>query len=320
VRHYEKTSCHKLNNYFQDIEYHLIKHLSETKERILIAVAWFTNQNISDALIRLKDVNIDIIVDDNNVNRESIAIKNLQNNTIQISFIKDLQKNYYLMHNKFCVIDNKTVLTGSYNWSKNANTNDENLAFISDKDIATSYNMEFSKIKNKKYKIDRISFSKTEVEQLTSLIEKGLIGLLKANRESLEAGMFNEWTDKKIKNQIREISERVHNTVKDKVGSIGIYSDLIAKYGIEFNYLATEEEKANSRYKYSKEGIDKIEHYLNIDFQLLKIKAIDKIVSKYQELVKTKTSREETRKILEMVNFIIKEKLYINNQLKNRLI
>ncbi|TCL63841.1 phospholipase D-like protein [Mariniflexile fucanivorans] len=286
---------------------------------MLIAVAWFTNQNISNALIRLKDVNIDIIVDDNKVNRESIAIKNLQNNTIQISFIKDLQKNYYSMHNKFCVIDNKTVLTGSYNWSKNANTNDENLAFISDKDIATSYNMEFSKIKNKKYKIDRISFSKKEVEQLVSLIEKGLISLLKANRESLETGMFNEWTDKKIKNQIRGISERVHNTVKDKVGSIGIYSDLIAKYGIEFNYLATEEEKANSRHKYSKEGIDKIEHYLNIDFQLLKIKAIDKIVSKYQELVKTKTSREETRKILEMVNFIIKEKLFINNQLKNNL-
>ncbi|CAH8295582.1 conserved hypothetical protein [Mariniflexile fucanivorans] len=308
-----------MNNYFQDIEYHLIKHLSETKERMLIAVAWFTNQNISNALIRLKDVNIDIIVDDNKVNRESIAIKNLQNNTIQISFIKDLQKNYYSMHNKFCVIDNKTVLTGSYNWSKNANTNDENLAFISDKDIATSYNMEFSKIKNKKYKIDRISFSKKEVEQLVSLIEKGLISLLKANRESLETGMFNEWTDKKIKNQIRGISERVHNTVKDKVGSIGIYSDLIAKYGIEFNYLATEEEKANSRHKYSKEGIDKIEHYLNIDFQLLKIKAIDKIVSKYQELVKTKTSREETRKILEMVNFIIKEKLFINNQLKNNL-
>ena len=308
-----------MNNYFQDIECHLIKHLSETKERILIAVAWFTNQSISNALIRLKDVNIDIIVDDNKVNRESRAIKDLQNSSISVSFIKDLQKNYYLMHNKFCVIDNKTVLTGSYNWSKNANTNDENLAFISDKDIATSYNMEFSKIRNKKYKIDRISFSKSEVEQLTSLIEKGLISFLKENRESLETGMFNEWTDKKIKNQIRGISERVHNTIKDKVGSIGIYSDLIAKYGIEFNYLATEEEKANSRHKYSKEGIDKIEHYLNIDFQLLKIKAIDKIVSKYQELVKTKTSRDETRKILEMVNFIIKEKLFINNHLKNRL-
>lgn len=308
-----------MNNYFQDIEYHLIKHLSETKERVLIAVAWFTNLNISNTLIGLKDVDIDIIVDDNKINRESIAIKNLLNNSIKISFIKDLQKNYYLMHNKFCVIDNRIVLTGSYNWSKNANTNDENLALISDKDIATSYNMEFSKIKNKKYKIDRISFSNTEVEHLTKLIEKGLLDLLKENRNNLEKGMFYKWTDKKIKNQIREISERVHNTVKDKVGTIGIYSVLIAKYGIEFNYLATEEEKANSRHKYSKEGIDKIEHNLNIDFQLLKIKSINKILFKYQELIKNKTSREETRRILEMVDFIIKEKLFINTELKNIL-
>lgn len=289
----------------------------ETNERVLIAVAWFTNINISNALIRLKDAEIDIIVDDNKINRNSNAIKNLQNNSIKISFIQDLQKNYYSMHNKFCIIDNKTVLTGSYNWTNNANTNDENLAFISDKDIASSYNMEFSKIKNKKYKIDRISLSKKEVDELTNLIEKGLIKLLKENNDSLEIGIFAKWTDKKIKNQIRGISERIHNTVKDKVGSIGIYSDLIAKYGIEFNYLATEEEKANSRHKYSKEGIDKIEHYLNIDFQLLKIKAIDKIVSKYQKLVITKTSRDEIRRILEMVNFIIKEKLFIHNELKN---
>lgn len=306
-----------MNNYFQDIEFHLIKHLSETKERVLIAVAWFTNINISNTLIGLKDIDIDIVVDDNKINRESTAIQNLLNNSIKVSFIKDLQKNYYLMHNKFCVIDNKIVLTGSYNWTINANTNDENLAFIPDKDVATSYNMEFSKIKNKKYKIDRISFSKPEVDHLTTLIEKGLLDLLKNNQNKLELGMFYKWTDIKTKNQLRGISERIHNTVKDKVGTIGIYSDLIAKYGIEFNYLASEEEKANSRHRYSKEGIDKIEHYLNLDFQLLKIKAIDKILYKYQELIKSKTSREEIRRILEMVNFIIKEKLNINNELKN---
>ncbi len=305
-----------MNNYFQDIELHLIKHLSETKERILIAVAWFTNLNISNALIGLEEVDIDIVLDDNKINRESTAIKNLLDKSIKISFIKDLQKNYYLMHNKFCVIDNKVVLTGSYNWTNNANTNDENLALISDKDIATSYNMEFSKIKNKKYKIDSISFSKAEEENLTNLIEKGLLDLLKENRNNLVKGMFYNWTDKKIKNQILEISERILNTVKDKVGTIGIYSDLISKYGIEFNYLATEEEKANSRHKYSKEGIDKIEHNCNVDFQLLKIKSIDKILFKYQKLIKSKTSSEETRRILEMVNFIIKEKLFINSELK----
>lgn len=305
-----------MNNYFQDIEYHLIKHLSESKERILIAVAWFTNSNISNTLIGLKNIEIDIILDDNKINNNSKAIQDLITNGINITFIKDLQKNYYLMHNKFCVIDNKKVLTGSYNWTLNANTNDENLAVISNIDIATSYNMEFSKIKNKKYQIDRISFSKQEIDELTKLIKKGLIKLLKENLNSLETGIFYNWTDKKFETKIREISERIQNTVKGKVGSIGIYSDLISKYGIEFNYIATEQEKANSRHLYSKEGNDKVDHYLNIDFQLIKIKSIDSIVSNYIELLKSKKSETETKRVLSIVNFIIKEKLFIHNELK----
>lgn len=305
-----------MNNYFQDIEYHLIKHLSESRERILIAVAWFTNQNISKTLIALKNIEIDIVLDDNKINSNSIAVRDLIANGTSISFVKDLQKNYYQMHNKFCVIDNKMVLTGSYNWSYNANTNDENLALISNKEIATSYNMEFSKIKNKKYNIDRISFSSQEKKELTTEIGDGLVKLLKENLNSLEKGIFYKWTDKKIKNKLRGISERIHNTVKDKVGTMGIYSDLISKYGIEFVYLATEDEKANSRHLYSKEGIDQIEHYLNIDFQLLKIRAIDKIVSGYMDLLKSNESESETKRILKITDFVIKEKLYIHSELK----
>lgn len=311
-KHYSK----KLSNYFQDIEFHLIKHLSESKERILIAVAWFTNPKISKALIELKNVDIEIILDDNEINRKSKAVKELKDKFIKVLLIQDLQKNYYIMHNKFCVIDNKTVLTGSYNWTKNANTNDENLIVISDKDSAASYNMEFSKIKNKSEKIDRISFSKKEIEQLTTLIEKGLINLLKQRRNSLKSGMFYEWNDIKIKNHIRGISERIHITIKDKVGSIGIYQDLIAKYGIEFISLATEQEKANSRHKYSKKGIDKIEHFLNIDFQLLKIKAINKIISNYTELLERKTSEEESNRIIKMIQFIIQERFLIHKKLE----
>ncbi|TAE00475.1 MAG: hypothetical protein EAZ97_05805 [Bacteroidetes bacterium] len=31
------------------------------------------------------------------------------------------------MHNKFCVIDSDIVLTGSYNWTNQAQRNDENI-------------------------------------------------------------------------------------------------------------------------------------------------------------------------------------------------
>jgi phosphatidylserine/phosphatidylglycerophosphate/cardiolipin synthase-like enzyme len=52
-----------------------------------------------------------------------------------------------LMHNKFCVIDNQKVLTGSYNCSNNAETkNDENVTILNDPDQATKYTLEFKRL------------------------------------------------------------------------------------------------------------------------------------------------------------------------------
>ncbi len=43
-----------------------------------------------------------------------------------------IKKTSYLEHNKFCVIDGTTVLMGSYNWSANAQTQDNSLVVLSD--------------------------------------------------------------------------------------------------------------------------------------------------------------------------------------------
>jgi phosphatidylserine/phosphatidylglycerophosphate/cardiolipin synthase-like enzyme len=48
------------------------------------------------------------------------------------------------LHNKSCVIDNQKVITGSYNWSVNAeNKNDENAAVMYDDERASDYSVEF---------------------------------------------------------------------------------------------------------------------------------------------------------------------------------
>ena len=52
-----------------------------------------------------------------------------------------------IMHNKFCVIDNQKVITGSYNWSEKAeNKNDENASVVYDNDIASNYSVEFRRL------------------------------------------------------------------------------------------------------------------------------------------------------------------------------
>lgn len=52
-----------------------------------------------------------------------------------------------VMHNQFCVIDNQVVITGSYNWSSNAEfKNDENISIIKDNNIASDYSVQFRKL------------------------------------------------------------------------------------------------------------------------------------------------------------------------------
>jgi phosphatidylserine/phosphatidylglycerophosphate/cardiolipin synthase-like enzyme len=51
------------------------------------------------------------------------------------------------MHHKVMIIDDRIILTGSYNFSANAeNLNDENLLVIHDPGIASAYLDEFARV------------------------------------------------------------------------------------------------------------------------------------------------------------------------------
>ena len=56
------------------------------------------------------------------------------------------------MHNKFCVIDYSTVITGSYNWSYKAESNFENVIITSnDTTLAEQFISEFNNIRRQYY-------------------------------------------------------------------------------------------------------------------------------------------------------------------------
>lgn len=141
---------------------------------------------------------------------------------------------------------------------------------------------------------------------MSEQIEKALVNLLRNNLNKLEEELIYKWEDATIKNKVRSITERIHVTIENKIGAIGIYGDLISKYGINFSYLASEEEKANCRYDFRRKGVQRIEYILNQDFQLLKIKALENIVSKY--ITKLKTNENESDRIIRVVQFITTEK------------
>ena len=53
-----------------------------------------------------------------------------------------------IMHNKFAIFDGKLMVTGSYNWTNNAeHYNYENAIFITDPNVIRQYRMEFENMR-----------------------------------------------------------------------------------------------------------------------------------------------------------------------------
>lgn len=110
----------------------IIRNIENAEHSILAAVAWFTNPEIMDALRRKADegIVVAVIVDRGNEsdtrNRDFIA--KYTNMKFPVYYALNINwkfQNY--MHHKFCIIDNKTVLHGTFNWTKKAEYNDEDV-------------------------------------------------------------------------------------------------------------------------------------------------------------------------------------------------
>ena len=60
------------------------------------------------------------------------------------------------MHHKFAIIDNRLLLTGSYNWTFSANNrNDENLLIIDDPELIEVFENQFENLWSNKYSLER---------------------------------------------------------------------------------------------------------------------------------------------------------------------
>ncbi|MFG3432798.1 phospholipase D-like domain-containing protein [Lysinibacillus fusiformis] len=146
--------------YFENHQNIIFNELVNAQEEILISVAWLNFQVYSELFIKLatSGIKIKIIVNDDHINnRHKEALDLLKELGIKIKKISMLSpKNY--MHHKFCIIDKKKILIGSFNWSKNAQYNFENLLVLDDENIINSACNEFKhlwKINKKFIKLQR---------------------------------------------------------------------------------------------------------------------------------------------------------------------
>lgn len=100
----------------------IVRDLRNAHSEILVATAWFTDKDLFELLLlRVRDgIKVEIIIADNQENYK-LPFEQLTNAGATVLRVKNV--GYGIMHQKFCIIDRKTALYGSYNWSVNARKN-----------------------------------------------------------------------------------------------------------------------------------------------------------------------------------------------------
>lgn len=141
--------------HFKDIHLQIIYQIKNAQSDIKICVAWFTDFEIYETLVnRLKEgVAVEVIIANHIFNKESrVDFKELLNHNGKVGYVGNLSDGSKdsFMHNKFCIIDNEILITGSYNWSYKARKNDENILIIKDnKSLINQFKEKFNELKPK---------------------------------------------------------------------------------------------------------------------------------------------------------------------------
>lgn len=136
------------------------QELFAAKHSIKICVAWFTNDLLFQPLLMKLNagVDVEIILNEDKTNLS---------NSNKVDFEKFVQSGGHLywnntkklLHHKFCIIDNRVVISGSYNWTNKAEYNHEDVTvYINEQGTTLYYSKMFEKLSQEFY-TSKIVFS-----------------------------------------------------------------------------------------------------------------------------------------------------------------
>lgn len=136
--------------------------LSGAKSRVWVAMYSFTNTDLASSLQAAKNKGLDVRVI---VEKQQAGGKYSQHDELAAAGIPvRIDTNPSLMHDKFAVIDNDIVITGSMNWTGNGvGENNENVVIIASAELNQKFATEFDKIWN-----DSLPFEGGTIDASTS--------------------------------------------------------------------------------------------------------------------------------------------------------
>ena len=129
-------------------EKYLIEMLRTCMKSLDIAIFSLTGDNFAKAVIEVfnRGIKVRVIADDECIKNYGSDVYKLAAAGIPCKTDSSAQ---YHMHNKYAIIDESVIVTGSFNWTSQAiSNNQENLLFYQDKNIAEQYTKEYNNLWN----------------------------------------------------------------------------------------------------------------------------------------------------------------------------
>jgi phosphatidylserine/phosphatidylglycerophosphate/cardiolipin synthase-like enzyme len=116
----------------------ITRELGKAKKSVLVQAYSFTSVPIAEALVdaHKRGVKVEVILDKSRRNEKKSSVRFLSERGVQVRI--DITRG--IAHNKVMIIDGEAVITGSFNFTKNAEKkNAENLLIIHDRKLAEKY-------------------------------------------------------------------------------------------------------------------------------------------------------------------------------------
>jgi hypothetical protein len=167
-----KKNVKLIKPFFQNIRKQILSELNQAEKEIVVAIYWFTNHDLFDKLCQKKEngISVSLIVHNDFINN--------RDNGLNFQKFIDLGGELYFsdadnpMHNKFCVIDGKVLINGSYNWTYFAESkNNENVLLIKNEEATIqAFRTEFDSLKNRLEIVDKVvKLTKFEIDEFNGL-------------------------------------------------------------------------------------------------------------------------------------------------------
>ena len=123
--------------------------IGRANSSVHVLIYSFTLDSVGDALVEVhgRGVDVKVVFEKSQISQYS-EYWTLRSAGVEVRN----DTNSRFMHNKVMVVDGVIVLTGSFNWSTNAEKyNNENLVVVKGEDVATAYETEFWEVWNESY-------------------------------------------------------------------------------------------------------------------------------------------------------------------------